>query len=127
MQNALKNKTKYITLKERFKGRSVSKWKQRTKKKDSHYACSVWHCHCLHLYHRSFCEKAYDRHQEELRLQAVETKDSEIDEAYQKFEKKKTGIKAGSTETRNGECRTVQKTEDAYEECSAHYEKSLRR
>lgn len=33
------------------------------------------------------CEKAYDRHQEELRLQAVETKDSEIDEAYQKFEK----------------------------------------
>lgn len=43
------------------------------------------------------------------------------------LKKKKTGIKAGSTETRNGECRTVQKTEDAYEECSAHYEKSLRR
>ena len=35
----------------------------------------------------AFAKKAYDRHQEELRLQAVETKDSEIDEAYQKFEK----------------------------------------
>ncbi|MDD7215753.1 MAG: hypothetical protein PUH94_03685, partial [Firmicutes bacterium] len=33
-----------------------------------------------------FAKKAYDRHQEELRLQAVETKNSEIDEAYQKFE-----------------------------------------
>ncbi len=34
-----------------------------------------------------FAEKAYDRHQEELRLQAIETKNSEIDEEYQRFEK----------------------------------------
>lgn len=61
-------------------------WNGNNKQKESHHACSAWHCHCLHLYHRSFCEKAYDRHQEELRLQAVETKNSEIDEAYQKFE-----------------------------------------
>ena len=32
-------------------------------------------------------KKAYDRHQEELRLQAIETKNSEIDEEYQRFEK----------------------------------------
>lgn len=32
-------------------------------------------------------KKAYDRHQEELRLQAIETKNSEIDGEYQRFEK----------------------------------------
>ena len=31
-------------------------------------------------------KKAYDRHKEELRLQAIETKNSEIDAEYQKFE-----------------------------------------
>lgn len=40
-----------------------------------------------------FAKKAYDRHQEELRLQAIETKNSEIDEEYQRFEKEKTEIK----------------------------------
>ena len=34
-----------------------------------------------------FAKKAYDRHQEELRLQAIETKNSEIDGEYQRFEK----------------------------------------
>ena len=31
-------------------------------------------------------KKAYDRHKEELRLQAIETKNSEIDAEYQNFE-----------------------------------------
>ena len=30
-------------------------------------------------------KKAYDRHQEELRLQAIETKNSEIDEEYREI------------------------------------------
>lgn len=63
------------------------------KQKESHHACCNWYCDCLHLCHRSFAKKAYDRHQEELRLQAIETKNSEIDEEYQRFEKEKTEIK----------------------------------
>lgn len=76
----------------------------------------------------AFAKKAYDRHQEELRLQAVETKDSEIDEAYQKFEKEEDRdkkLEALKQEMESAE--QYKKTEDAYEECSAHYEKSLRR
>ena len=38
-----------------------------------------------------FAKKAYDRHQEELRLQAIETKNSEID--MRDLKKKKTEIK----------------------------------
>lgn len=74
----------------------------------------------------AFAKKAYDRHQEELRLQAVETKDSEIDEAYQKFEKEEDRdkkLEALKQEMESAE--QYKKTEDAYEECSAHYEKII--
>ena len=73
-----------------------------------------------------FAKKAYDRHQEELRLQAVETKNSEIDEAYQKFESEENRdrkLEALKQEMESAE--QYKKTEDAYEECSAHYEKII--
>ena len=34
-----------------------------------------------------FAKKAYDRHQEEIRIQAIETKNGEIDQEYENFEK----------------------------------------
>lgn len=71
-------------------------------------------------------KKAYDRHQEELRLQAIETKNSEVDADYQKFENEKNRdkkLEALKQEVESAE--KYKKTEDAYEECSAHYEKII--
>ena len=88
MQNALKNKTKYITLKERFKGRSVSKWKQRTKKERQPLCLQ---CLALPLSASVSSEllrkKAYDAIRKSFAYRRLRRKDSEIDEAYQKFEK----------------------------------------
>lgn len=85
--------------------------------------------HPCHLGRNWFCrEKAYDRHQEELRLQAIETKNSEIDAEYQKFENEENRDKKLEALKQEVESAVkYEKTEDAYEECSAHYEKSLRR
>ena len=69
-------------------------------------------------------KKAYDRHQEELRLQAIETKNSEIDAEYQKFENEEDRdkkLKVLKQEAESAE--KYKKTEGAYEECSSHYEK----
>ena len=73
-----------------------------------------------------FAKKAYDRHQEELRLQAIETKNSEIDAEYQKFENEENRdkkLEALKQEVESAE--NYKKTENAYEECSAHYEKII--
>ena len=71
-------------------------------------------------------KKAYDRHKEELRLQAIETKNSEIDAEYQKFENEENRdkkLEALKQEVESAE--NYKKTENAYEECSAHYEKII--
>lgn len=71
-------------------------------------------------------KKAYDRHQEELRLQAIETKNSEIDEEYQRFEKgedRDKKLEALKQEMESAE--KYKKTEGAYKECSVHYEKII--
>lgn len=71
-------------------------------------------------------KKAYDRHQEELRLQAIETKNSEIDAEYQKFENEENRDKKLEVLKQEVESAVkYEKTEDAYEECSAHYEKVI--
>lgn len=71
-------------------------------------------------------KKAYDRHQEELRLQAIETKNSEIDAEYQKFENEENRDKKLEALKQEVESAVkYEKTEDAYEECSAHYEKVI--
>ena len=73
-----------------------------------------------------FAKKAYDRHQEELRLQAIETKNSEIDEEYQRFEKgedRDKKLEALKQEMESAE--KYKKTEGAYKECSVHYEKII--
>ena len=73
-----------------------------------------------------FAKKAYDRHQEELRLQAIETKNSEIDGEYQRFEKEEDRnkkLEALKQEMERAE--KYKKTEGDYEECSAHYEKII--
>ena len=73
-----------------------------------------------------FAKKAYDRHQEELRLQAIETKNSEIDGEYQRFEKEEDRnkkLEALKQEMESAE--KYKKTEGDYEECSAHYEKII--
>lgn len=71
-------------------------------------------------------KKAYDRHKEELRLQAIETKNSEIDAEYQKFENEENRdkkLEALKQEMESAE--NYKKTENVYEECSAHYEKII--
>ena len=69
-------------------------------------------------------KKAYDRHQEELRLQAIETKNSEIDAEYQKFENEEDRDKKLEVLKQEAEsAEKYKKTEGAYEECSSHYEK----
>ena len=71
-------------------------------------------------------KKAYDRHKEELRLQAIETKNSEIDAEYQKFENEENRdkkLEALKQEVESAE--NYKKTENAYDECSAHYEKII--
>ena len=77
----------------------------------------------------AFAKKAYDRHQEELRLQAVETKDSEIDEAYQKFEKEEDrDKKAGSTENKKWRVQNSTKRQKTLMRNAPHImKKSLRR
>ena len=64
-----------------------------------------------------FAKKAYDRHQEELRLQAIETKNSEIDGEYQRFEKEEDRnkkLEALKQEMESAE--KYKKTEGDYEE-----------
>lgn len=59
----------------------VSEMKQRTKTKEKNTSCHAVIqiiTDYLHLCHRSFAKKAYDRHQE-LRLQAIETKQKQVD------------------------------------------------
>ena len=73
-----------------------------------------------------FAKKAYDRHQEEIRIQAIETKNGEIDQEYENFEKEQDRDK--KLETLKNEVANVteyEKTEGAYEECSAHYAKMI--
>ena len=73
-----------------------------------------------------FAKKAYDRHQEEIRIQAIETKNGEIDQEYENFEKEQDRDK--KLETLKNEVANAteyEKTEGAYEECSAHYAKMI--
>ena len=73
-----------------------------------------------------FAKKAYDRHQEEIRIQAIETKNGEIDQEYEYFEKEQDRDK--KLETLKNEVANAteyEKTEGAYEECSAHYAKMI--
>ena len=73
-----------------------------------------------------FAKKAYDRHQEELRLQAVETKNSEIDAEYLIYEYVElSDIKLEALKQEVESAENYKKTENAYEECSAHYEKII--
>ena len=73
-----------------------------------------------------FAKKAYDRHQEEIRIQAIETKNGEIDQEYENFEKEQDRDK--KLETLKNEVANAteyEKTQGAYEECSAHYAKMI--
>lgn len=73
-----------------------------------------------------FAKKAYDRHQEEIRIQAIETKNGEIDQEYENFEKERDRDK--KLETLKNEVANAteyEKTQGAYEECSAHYAKMI--
>lgn len=73
-----------------------------------------------------FAKKAYDRHQEEIRIQAIETKNGEIDQEYENFEKEQDRDK--KLETLKNEVANAteyEKTEGAYEECLAHYAKMI--
>lgn len=73
-----------------------------------------------------FAKKAYDRDQEEIRIQAIETKNGEIDQEYENFEKEQDRDK--KLETLKNEVANAteyEKTQGAYEECSAHYAKMI--
>lgn len=73
-----------------------------------------------------FAKKAYNRHQEEIRLQAIEIKNGEIDQEYENFEKEENRdkrLKVLKNEVKNAA--DYEKAENAYEECSAHYAKVI--
>ena len=73
-----------------------------------------------------FAKKAYDRHQEEIRIQAIETKNGEIDQEYENFEKEQDRDKKLETlKNEVANAKKKKKTEGAYEECSAHYAKMI--
>ena len=73
-----------------------------------------------------FAKKAYNRHQEEIRLQAIEIKNGEIDQEYENFEKEENRdkrLKVLKNEVKKAS--DYEKAENAYEECSAHYAKVI--
>lgn len=102
----------------------ISKWKQITKKQHEYllFFALQWRLSALQV----FAKKAYNRHQEEIRLQAIEIKNGEIDQEYENFEKEENRdkrLKVLKNEVKNAA--DYEKAENAYEECSAHYAKVI--
>ena len=66
----------------------ISKIGNKITKKQTRILAVLLHCSGGYLHYRFFClKKTYNRHQEEIRLQAIEIKNGEIDQEYENFEK----------------------------------------